>query len=138
MGVGKGLKISKIRGCATIAVFVERYTFFDLLADAFFRVAIGRVEGIIATECAASGADGAVAVRAAEPRVDADFLDTGAELARDVRGIAVEAAVIVPGEHCNFFAKIQFFLSYNRTNRANRTNRINRIYGISDFFVFLQ
>ena len=82
--------------------------FFDLLADAFFRLAIRRVEGVVAAEGAASGADGAVAVRAAEPRVDADFLDTRAELARDVRGIAVETTVVMPWEHdCNFLQRYE-------------------------------
>ena len=85
--------------------------FLNLLSDAFFRLAIRWVEGVVAAEGASTGADGAVAVRAAESRVDADFLDTTAELALDVRGVAVETTIITPREHCFYFLqryKIKF------------------------------
>ena len=66
---------------------MELYTFNDLLADAFFRAAIRGVKRVVATESAASSAYLAITVRAAESCVDADFLDTTAELAREVRGL---------------------------------------------------
>lgn len=75
MGVGKGLKISEIRRGSAVTAAVELDAFLYLLADAFLRVAVRWVEGVVATEGAASSADGAVAVRAAETGVDADFLD---------------------------------------------------------------
>ena len=90
---------------------MELNAFFDLLAYAFLRFAIRRVEGVVAAEGAASGAYGAVAVWTAEAGVDADFLDTGAELAGHIRGIAVETTIITPREHCFYFLqkyKIKF------------------------------
>ena len=84
MSVGECLEISEIRCGATIAAFVELYAFLDLLTHAFLWLALRRVEGVVATESAASGADGAVTIGTAETRVDADFLYTGAELALDV------------------------------------------------------
>ena len=84
--------------------------FFDLLVNAFFWLAIRRVEGVVAAEGASAGAYGAVAVWAAETCVDADFLHTGAELARHVRGIGVEAAGVVPREHDVIFCKDTSFL----------------------------
>ena len=81
MGVGKCLKISEIRCGAAIASFVELYTFLNLLAYTFFGAAVRRVKGVVAAEGAASSAYCAIAVRAAETCVDADFLDAGAELA---------------------------------------------------------
>ena len=93
------MKISEIRLGATVAALVELDTFFDLLAYAFLGAAVRRVERVVATEGAASCGDCTVAVGTAETGVDADFLDTGAELALKVRGVGVETTVIVPGEH---------------------------------------
>ena len=79
MGVGEGLEIGEVRGGATVAATMELDTFFDLLADAFLGVAVRRVEGVVAAEGAASGADGAITVWAAEASVDGDFLDAGTD-----------------------------------------------------------
>jgi hypothetical protein len=76
-----------------------------LLAHAFLWTAIRWVEGVVTAEGAASGADLAIAVRAAETSVDADFLYTTAELAREVRVVAVETPIVTPREHCFNFCK---------------------------------
>ena len=78
---------------------MELYAFFDLLAYAFLGAAIRRVEGVVAAEGAATGTDSAVAVRAAEAGVDADFLDTTAELARHIRRVGIETTVVTPDIH---------------------------------------
>ena len=84
---------------------MELYSFLDLLANAFFGTAVRRVKGVVTAESASAGAYLTIAVRATEPRVDADFLHTTAEFALEVRAVAVETPVIAPREHVAIFCK---------------------------------
>jgi len=101
--VGKSLKISEIRRGAAVASAMELDAFFNLLADAFFGAAVRWVECVVATEGAAAGADGTVAVGAAEACVDTDFLDAGAELLFHIGGVGIETTVIEPRVHSEIF-----------------------------------
>ena len=58
---------------------MEFDAFLYLLTNAFVGMAVGGVEGIVAAEGTASGAEGPVTVGTGEASGDADFLDTGAE-----------------------------------------------------------
>ena len=136
MGVGEGLEIGEVRGGATVAATMELDTFFDLSADAFLRVAVGRVECVVAAEGAASGADGAVAVRAAEAGVDADFLDAGTELLFHIGGVGIETPIVTPGEHSEIFCKDREFFRIDRIFRIYRTNRSNGSNGNFAFLFF--
>lgn len=73
---------------------MEFNAFLDLLTDAFLWLAIRRIERRIAAKSAAARADFPVAVRAAEARIDADFLHTPTELPFEVAAVAVETAAI--------------------------------------------
>ena len=84
---------------------MEFNAFLDLLADGFVGMAIRRIECVVAAESTTSGAYLAIAVRAAKTCVDADFLDTGTELACEVRGVAVKTTIIAPDIHDLFFCK---------------------------------
>ena len=80
-------------------------SFIYLLADALFRVAVRWVESVVTAESASSCAYLPITIRARETCVDAYFLHTAAELAREVRGIAVETSVITPRKHFFVFCK---------------------------------
>ena len=82
---------------------MELYTFLDLLTHAFLGAAIRRVESVVAAESTTAGAYLAITVRAAEARVDADFLHTTAEFALEVRAVAVETPIIAPRKHDFYF-----------------------------------
>ena len=79
---------------------MEYNAFFDLLPDAFLRLAIRRIERRIAAKSATARADFPVAVRAAEARVDADFLHTSSKLLLEVVAVAVETAAIKMVQIC--------------------------------------
>ena len=78
---------------------MKLYAFLDLLPDALLGTAVRRVERVVAAEGAAAGAYRAVAVRTAEARVDAYLLHASAELAREIRVVAVKPPVIAPRVH---------------------------------------
>ena len=75
-------------------------TFLNLLLNALFWPTIRRIERRIAAKSATARADFPVAVRAAEARVDADFLHPAAELPFEVAAVAVEMAVIEMVQVC--------------------------------------
>lgn len=136
MGVGESLEIGEIRRGSAIAAAMKLYAFLYLLADAFLGVAVRRVEGVVAAEGAASGADGAVAVRAAEAGVDADFLDAGTELLFHIGGVGIETPIVTPEEHCEIFCKDREFFRIDRFFRIYRTNRSNGSNGNFTFLFF--
>ena len=74
-------------------MLIELNTFLDLLSDAFFGAAVGRIEGFVATERASSGAAGAITVLTGETGIDTDFLDAGAEEVIEVTRVGVDATV---------------------------------------------
>lgn len=108
VGVGEGLEVGQVLACAAVSSLVELDAFFDLLADAFFGLAVGGVEGLVAAEGTPPGAEGAVAVGAGESRVDADFLHPTPELPVEIIAIAV-----VSSHGCRFcvaaFCKNKYF-----------------------------
>ena len=79
---------------------MEFNAFLNLLPDGLLRPTIRRIEGLVAAKRAAARADLAVAVRTAEPRVDADFLYPAAELSREIAAVAVETATVEMGQVC--------------------------------------
>ena len=94
VSVRKRLEISQILACPTITPLVECNAFLNLLLDGFFWLAIRWIECRVAAKSATARTEFPIAVRAAEPRIDADFLHTPTELLREVAAVAVETAVI--------------------------------------------
>ena len=94
VSVRKRLEISQILARPAIPPLMEYNAFLDLQTDAFLRLAIRRIERRIAAKSTAARAGFPVAVRAAEARVDADFLHPAAELPFEVAAVAVETAAI--------------------------------------------
>jgi hypothetical protein len=80
---------------------VELYAFFYLLAYAFLRTAVRRVEGVVTAERASSCADFSVSVRAAEACVNAYLLYATAEDTGEICVVTVETSF-----HFCLFAKI--------------------------------
>ena len=76
---------------------MELYAFFDLLSDAFLRLAVGGVESSIAAKSTASRADFSIAIGTTKARVNADFLHPSTKLLREVVVVAVETPIISPG-----------------------------------------
>lgn len=68
----------------------------ESVGEWIFRSAIGWIEGIVATESTSACADFAIAVRAAETRIDADFLHAATELLGEISIVAVETAFVTP------------------------------------------
>lgn len=98
VSVGIGLKISQVAAGTTVTFLMKGYAFFDLLPDGLVGTAVGRVESRIAAKGTAAGAYGAVAVRTAKTRIDADFLHTTAELTAEISPVTVETALVAPKE----------------------------------------
>ena len=96
ISIRKRLKISQILARPTVTLSMKLNTFLNLLLNALFWPTIRRVEGLIAAKSATTCADFAIAIRAAEARVDADFLHTPAKLLREVVAVAVETPIVAP------------------------------------------
>jgi hypothetical protein len=91
------LEISQVFVGATVSSLVKFYAFLYLLFDGLLGTAIGRVEGLVAAEGAASHADFSIPVGTAEVGVDADLLHPSAELLRKIAAVTVETAFVAPG-----------------------------------------
>jgi len=78
---------------------MEFHPFPDLLLNAFFRLAVGGIEGVVVTIGASSAAFGAVAVRACKASVDAQLLYTLTEYVTEIIRIGVEPSLMSPGIH---------------------------------------
>ena len=92
--VRKRLEISEILVRPAITPLVEFNAFLNLLTDGLLRPTIGRIESLVAAKSATASADSPIAIRAAEARIDADFLHTPAELLLEVVAVAVETAAV--------------------------------------------
>lgn len=74
--------------------------FLNLLLDGLLRPTIRRIESLVATKRAPSRTDFPIPIRAAEARIDADFLHAPTELLREVVAITVETAAIKMVQVC--------------------------------------
>jgi hypothetical protein len=96
ISIRKRLKISQILARPTVTLSMKLNTFLNLLLNALFWSTIRRVEGLIAAKSATTCADFAVAIRATEARINADFLHATAELLREVVAVAIETPIVAP------------------------------------------
>ena len=94
VSIRKRLEISQILIRPTITLLVKFNAFLNLLLDGLFLPTIRRIESLVATKRAPSRTDFPIPIRAAEARIDADFLHTPTELLREVVAITVETAAI--------------------------------------------